>query len=177
MWKSCAPGTETRIALSADGNWLLAATGDAVLHMFNRPTFIATNRAVWTYPMLESAAPAALAITQDGGLLVAACERGEGGSVYVLGNRDGASHLSWVKQTKHTPTVVALDGCDPKWIAVADADPRGTSGNCYLFETATGLIAGVHPSNAACWALALDEQASLLVGGSDDGSICAFKLV
>ncbi|HLT37073.1 MAG TPA: hypothetical protein VK034_12335 [Enhygromyxa sp.] len=182
LWETPVVGTATRIALSADGDWLLVGTGDGVLHMFNRRTFIATNRAVWTYPVLETTAPTILAITPDGGEIVALYERGDGGAVYLLGNRDGAPHLHWVKQTKHTPTVAALspqlvngDGVD-RWIAVADADPRGSSGNFYVFERATGLIAGAHSCAAGCHALALDQRGSRLIGGSDDGCVYAFGL-
>lgn len=173
-------GGNTRVALSADGDWLLVGTADGGLHMFNRPTFIATNRAVWSYPVLEPSAPTGLAITRDGSELVALHERADGGgSVYLLGNRNGAPHLHWVKQTKHIPTVAKIGGkadLDNGWIAIADADPRGTSGNFYVFESATGLIAGAHSCTAACHALALDEQGSKLVGGSDDGSVYGFEL-
>lgn len=183
LWETPVVGTATRIALSGDGDWLLVGTGDGVLHMFNRPTFIATNRAVWTYPVLESTAPTGLAITPDGSEVVALYERGDGGSVYLLDNRDGAPHMQWVKQTKHTPTAAAISaraasrgsGTD-RWIAVADADPRGSSGNFYVFESATGLIAGAHSCVAGCHALALDERGSRLVGGSDDGSVYSFDL-
>lgn len=170
----------TRLALSANGDWLLVGTGDGVLHMFNRPTFIATNRAVWSYPVLESnAPPTGLAISSDGSELVGLYERGDGGSVYLFGNRDGAPHLQWLKHTKHTPTVAALSAAGPgpdRWVAVADADPRGSSGNFYVFEAATGLIAGAHSCAAGCWTLAFDEQGSRLIGGSDDGSVYAFDL-
>jgi WD40 repeat protein len=181
VWESPSPGA-TRVALSSDGDWLLVGTADGGLHMFNRPTFIATNRAVWSYPVLENAAPTGLAITRDGSELVALYERSDGGSVYLLGNCDGAPHLRWVKQTKHTPTVAKIGGgADLEsgwtgWIGVADADPRGSSGNFYVFESATGLIAGAHSCTAGCWALALDEHGSKLVGGSDDGSVYAFEL-
>jgi hypothetical protein len=169
----------TRVALSGNGDWLLAGTAEGGLHMFNRPTFIATNRAVWTYPVLEPSTPTALTITRDGTELVALYERADGGgSVYLLGNRNGAPDLHWIKQTKHTPTIGKIGGADldSGWIAVADADPRGSSGNFYVFESATGLIAGAHSCTAGCWALALDERGSKLVGGSDDGSIYAFDL-
>ncbi|MFO7562858.1 MAG: hypothetical protein R6X02_09475 [Enhygromyxa sp.] len=184
LWETPAVGTVTRLALSSDGDWLLVGTGDGVLHMFNRPTFIATSRPVWTYPVLESSAPTGVAISRDGSELVALYERGDGGAVYVLGNRDGAPHLHWVKSTKHTPTIAEISprteaargsGSD-HWIAVADADPRGSSGNFYVFEGATGLIAGAHSCTAGCWALAFDEQGSRLIGGSDDGSVYAFEL-
>lgn len=173
-------GGNTRVALSADGDWLLVGTTDGGLHMFNRPTFIASNRAVWSYPVLETSAPTGLAITRDGSELVALYERADGGgSVYLIGNRNGAQHLHWVKQTKHTPTVAKIGGgadLDSRWIAIADADPRGTSGNFYVFESATGLIAGAHSCTAGCHALALDEQGSKLIGGSDDGSVYGFEL-
>jgi hypothetical protein len=177
VWETVVMGA-TRIALSADGDWLLVGTADGVLHMFNRPTFIATNRPVWTYPVLETAAPTGLAISRDGSELVALYERGDGGSVYLLGNRDGAPHLYWSKPTKHTPTVARIGGSgrESRWVAVADADPRGASGNFYAFESATGLLAGAHSCVAGCWALAIDEQASRLVGGSDDGSVYGFEL-
>lgn len=179
-WTPPASG-DTHVALSSDGDWLLVGCADGGLHMFNRRTFIATNRAVWTYPVLETAAPTGLAITQDGSQLVALYERGDGGSVYLLGNRDGAPHLHWAKQTKHTPTIAAIGGgpsLDAQRIAVADADPRGSSGNFYVFESATGLIEGAHSCSAGCWGLAIAEHGSklVIVGGSDDGSVYAFEL-
>ena len=178
LWETPAVGAATRLAMSSDGDWLLVGTGDGVLHMFNRPTFIATSRPIWTYPVLESSAPTNLTISDDGAELVALHERGDGGSVYLLGNRDGAPHLRWVKQTKHTPTIAALATkvADPPIVAVADADPRGSSGNFYVFEGSTGLLAGAHSCAAGCWALAFDEQGSRLIGGSDDGSVYAFEL-
>jgi hypothetical protein len=184
LWESPVVGSATHLAMSSDGDWLLVGSGDGVLHMFSRSTFIATNRPIWTYPVLESTSPTGLTISSDGAELVALYpkwERGNGGSVYFIGNRDGAPNLHWIKQTKHTPTVARIASHSPEpsvlpMVAVADADPRGLSGNFYVLEGGTGLIAGAHSCAAGCWALAFDEHGSKLIGGSDDGSVYAFDL-
>lgn len=175
VWQPPVPGPLGVLRLAANGEWLACGTLDGTLHAFNRNTLIGTNRPVWSYPLPEGVAPIDLAITPDASRIAVALERGDGGHVHMLHNHEGKPVLEWSRATKRLPTAIAID-CEGTWVAAADADPRGTVGNFYLFEGASGLIAGSRRCARGCWSVALDDRGQHMVGGSDEGLVYSFAI-
>ncbi|MFV8751551.1 WD40 repeat domain-containing protein [Nannocystaceae bacterium ST9] len=173
VWQSPEPGPLGVLRFAAEGRWLACGSVDGTLHVFNRDTLIGSNRPVWSYPLSEASPPIDLALTPDGSRIAVALEQGDGGHVHLLRNHEGKPVLEWSRSIKRPPTSIAIDR-EGNWVAAADADRRGTVGNYYLFEGASGLIAGSHRCARGCWSVALDDRGRTLIGGSDDGNVYCF---
>jgi WD40 repeat protein len=173
VWQPPDPGPLGRLRFSGDGKWLACTSVYGTLHVFNRHTLIGTNRPIWSYPLDEGIAAIDLAITPDASRIAVAVEQGDGGRVHLLRNLEGKPVHEWSRATKRPPTAVAIDRAGT-WVAAADADRRGSVGNFYLFEGASGLIAGSHRCAGGCWSVGLDDRGRRMIGGSDDGHVYLF---
>lgn len=140
------------MALSADGNWLAAATSDDSQYVWDISTGSAT--VAW-----KGAKPATcLALSSDGRLLIT----GTLNRTAVLRNLRTGKSLEF---TGHTGTVFAVDlSADSKWLVTGSSDRtaclwEASSGqNLLKFEGHSGTITS----------LALSADASRLVTGSHD---------
>lgn len=173
VWHPPEPGPLGTLRFAADGKWLACSSADGALHVFNRHTLIGTNRPIWSFPLTDGVAAIDLALTPDASRIAVAVEQGDGGCVHLLRNYEGRPVLEWSRSTKRPPTAIAIDR-EGTWIAAADADRRGAVGNFYLFEGASGLIAGSHRCPSGCWSVAIDDRGRTIIGGSDDGHVYLF---
>ncbi len=161
-------------ALSADGSHAYVGANDGIQYSIFVEQFMATPQAAWSAAIPGGATTIyGVACNGDGGLSSVAGNASSGGVVAYYANKYNNGAMYWKATTLHSPNSVSMDRIG-NWVALADGHPDGTPGCFYLFSGIGGALQWSFPTSDMSWPIKLAADASLVVGGSDNGYVYAF---
>jgi WD40 repeat protein len=114
-----------------------------------------------------------VACSSNGGVSAAAGNASEGGVVGYYADKYNNGAMYWKDFTAHSPNSVSMDA-GGQWVALADGHPDNTPGCFYLWSGMTGALQWTFPTSDMSWPIKIAANASLVVGGSDNGNVYAF---
>jgi WD40 repeat protein len=160
--------------LSGDGGCAYAGASDGTLYAFDVADFLQSAGAAWQMAIPDGAkAIYGLACSNDGGKVAIAGNVSQGGVVAVYANAGTQATLRWTAHSAHSPNCLAFDPSG-HWLALADGHPDGTPGAFYLWDARDGSLSWRSPTGNMSWPIRIAGDASVVVGGSDDGAVTVF---
>lgn len=160
--------------LSGDGRRAFAGASDGTLYAFDVVGFLQTPGPAWQAAVPDGATTIyGLACSGDGGLVAAAGNAAQGGTVAVFAEAGTQGTLHWTAHSAHSPNCLAFDP-QGHWLALAEGHPDGTPGAYSLWDAGDGNLQWHWPTGDMSWPVRIAGDASVVVGGSDDGAVTAF---
>lgn len=160
--------------LSGDGRRAYAGASDGTLYAFDVAGFLQSPGAAWQAAIPDGAKTIyGLACSEDGDAVAIAGNLSQGGVVAVYANAGTQATLRWTAHSAHSPNCLAFDP-GGHWLALADGHPDGTPGAFYLWDARDGALSWSWPSGNMSWPIRIAGDASIVVGGSDDGAVTVF---
>lgn len=164
-------------ALSADGSMAYVGGVDGKLYAFVVKPFFTNPSLAWSVAIAGGAKTIyGVACNADGSRVAVAGNVGSGGVVQVFAaSADGAVPIGDPVSTAHSPNSLSFDASGYT-LSCADGHPDDTPGAFYLYSvtnTAVQLLWSYGTNNMS-WPMQVAANASMVVGGSDNGSVYAF---
>jgi len=163
-------------ALSSDGTHVYVGANDGIQYSILVSRFMSDP-----VPMWSAALPSGgkviygVACSSNGGVSAVAGNTSAGGVVAYYADKYNNGAMYWQATTLHSPNSVSMDA-GGAWVALADGHPDGTPGCFYLWQSMTGALLWSYPTpDNMSWPIVIAADASLVVGGSDDGTVYAFS--
>lgn len=160
--------------LSGDGRRAFAGASDGTLYAFDVADFLQTPGPAWQTTIPDGATTIyGLACADHGGPVAIAGNLAQGGTVAVYADAQTQGTLRWTAHSEHSPNCLAFDPRG-RWLALADGHPDGTPGAFYLWDALDGSLQWRWPTSDMSWPIRIAGDASVIVGGSDDGAVTVF---
>ncbi len=161
-------------ALSSDGSHAYVGANNGTLYAINVARFLEAPAPMWSAALPSGATTIyGVACSSNGGLAAAAGNASDGGVVGYYADKYNNGAMYWKGSTAHSPNSVSMDAAG-RWVALADGHPDGTPGCFYLWQGLTGDLLWSYPTSDMSWPIKLSADGSLVVGGSDNGSVYVF---
>lgn len=160
--------------LSGDGRRAYVGANDGTLYAFEVADFLHSPGPAWQVAIPDGAQTIyGLACADHGGPVAIAGNLSQGGIVAVYDDARTHGTLRWTAQSQHSPNCLAFDP-HGRWLALADGHPDGTPGAFYLWDARDGSRQWCWPTGNMSWPIRISGDASVMVGGSDDGAVTVF---
>lgn len=160
--------------LSGDGRRAYAGANDGTLYAFDVAGFLQSPGAAWQAAIPDGAKTIyGLACSEDGNAVAIAGNLTQGGIVAAFADEGSQATLRWIAHSRHSPNCLAFDPRG-RWLALADGHPDGTPGAFYLWDARDGTLSWRSPTGNMSWPIRIAGDASVVVGGSDDGAVTVF---
>ncbi len=161
-------------ALSSDGSMAYVGANDGNLYAISVANFMQSPGAMWSASLPAGATTIyGVACSSNGGVSAAAGNASEGGVVAYFADKYNNGAMYWKDLTAHSPNSVSMDSSG-QWVALADGHPDNTPGCFYLWSALGGALQWILPTSDMSWPIKISANASLVVGGSDNGVVYAF---
>lgn len=160
--------------LSGDGRRAYAGASDGMLYAFEVADFLRSPGPAWQAAIPDGAQTIyGLACADHDGPVAVAGNLAQGGTIAVFADAQTQGTLRWTAHSEHSPNCLAFD---PRghWLALADGHPDGTPGAFYLWDARDGGLQWRWPTGDMSWPIRIAGDASVVVGGSDDGAVTVF---
>lgn len=161
-------------ALSADGQHAYIGANSGILYAIDVQQFLADPASIWQAAIPGGATTIyGVACSENGMFIASAGNTTAGGVVAYYANKYNNAAMYWQATTAHSPNSVSMDGAGA-YVALADGHPDNTPGCFYLWRAMDGAALWTYPTSDMSWPIKLSADGSLVVGGSDNGSVYAF---
>ncbi len=190
-WKHTGPWTNyekiLRVAVTPDGKYWAASSGDGYIYFFFWKTFVKTLQPVWKFkpssPDLGTAYGLAIAKDGDGNMVIGAGANNESkkgtGYVYILKFPPDATsapkNIYFGAPLQHDPNPGLHFDAAAQYMTATDGEPTGGSteskGNFYLFDVPNKKQLWIKNTSIMNWPMAINATGTAIFGGSDDGRV------
>ncbi len=161
-------------ALSADGQHAYVGANSGILYAIEVSQFLQNPASIWQAAIPGGATTIyGVACSANGGLISSAGNTATGGVVALYADKYNNAAMYWQATTAHSPNSVSMDA-GGRWVALADGHPDNTPGCFYLWRSMDGAPLWTFPTSDMSWPIKLSADGSLVVGGSDNGSVYVF---
>jgi WD40 repeat protein len=176
-WQLPASAYTHYAVLSADGRRAYAGASDGTLYAFDVAAFLQAPAPAWQANIPEGAKTIyGLACSGDGGRVAVAGNLAQGGVVAAFAEAaipPAPPPPIWTAHSAHSPNCLAFDPTG-RWLALADGHPDGTPGAFALWDSENGELQWRWGTDDMSWPIRIAGDASVVVGGSDDGLVTVF---
>ena len=161
-------------ALSADGEHVYVGANSGILYAIEVAQFLQNPASIWQAAIPGGATTIyGVACSENGMFIASAGNTTTGGAVAFYANKYNNAAMYWQATTAHSPNSVSTDAAGA-WVALADGHPDNTPGCFYLWRAMDGAPLWTFPTSDMSWPIKLSADGSLVVGGSDNGSVYVF---
>ncbi len=174
-----------RIVITPDGQYFAAGSSNTQFYLFERDSFLQQQAPLWGQTSPFGVTVYGVALSADGQSVVAGSNPPSGESQgfysYVRNTPDSSSPTGyspsqvWTAQAYSSPNPGLTMDDTGAWVAAADGHPVGEPGHFYLFSGSDGSWQWSDQTGNECWPASISRDGSLIVCGSDDGSVYVFN--
>ncbi|MGQ0801784.1 MAG: WD40 repeat domain-containing protein [Pseudomarimonas sp.] len=161
-------------ALSADGQHAYVGANSGILYAIDVAQFLQNPASIWQAAIPGGATTIyGVACSENGMFIASAGNTPTGGVVAYYASKYNNAAMYWQATTAHSPNSVSMDSAGA-WVALADGHPDNTPGCFYLWRSMDGAPLWTFPTSDMSWPIKLSADGSLVVGGSDNGTVYVF---